>query len=66
MTKTDRADMEDIINGISSRLSVITDLCCLYESLEMNSGGSIGAKTFSGIQIIIDECIDKLEALKKQ
>jgi len=56
----------EVIIGIQDRLSVLTDLFNFYQTIEDNEFvAGFRAKTFNGLVGIIDDCIDKLEVLKK-
>jgi hypothetical protein len=60
-------DIEDVLDEVKDKLIVLTDLFNFYETMDMHSlCVGFRHKTFNGLVRIIDECIDKLEALEKQ
>jgi hypothetical protein len=60
-------DAEDVLNEVTDRLTVLTDLFNFYETIEMhNLLAGFRDQTFNGLVVIIDDCIDKLKAIKEQ
>ena len=56
----------EVICGIQNKLMVITDLFNFCQTAEdHNISTNFRNRTFDGIVGIIDDCIDKLEGLKK-
>ena len=59
-------DIEAIV-GIQNKLMVLTDLFNFYQTIEEHDISALFRnKTFDGLVRIIDDCIDKLEALKNE
>jgi len=57
---------KECIEGIQNKLTVITDLFNFYQTIEDHDlRAGFRTKTFGGIVGIVDDCIDKLEALKQ-
>jgi hypothetical protein len=60
-------DAEDVINEVTDRLAVLTDLFNFYETIEMhNLIAGFRKQTFNGLITIIDDCIDKLKKIEKK
>ncbi|MCL2792234.1 MAG: hypothetical protein FWD87_04010 [Spirochaetaceae bacterium] len=57
----------EVIDAIQNKLLVITNLFNFYQTLEEhNIPVNFRNKSFDGLVIIIDDCIEKLEGLKKE
>jgi hypothetical protein len=60
-------DDEDTLNDVIRQLTVITNLFDFYATIEMhNLLTGFRKQTLEGLIVIIDGCIDKLDAIKEQ